>query len=376
MFENCLGVSPMQYLQTRRLLNAKLLLTDTRLPIAQVARLSGFASERRFHTVFAQQYQLRPTAMRKLGKPGTARDTSQAIALKLAYRPDYDVPAMLQFFAKRQIAGLEQVSLTPDQLSIGKTLTVHDQQHSHSGWLQARFDTASNRVELQVSESLGQVVPQVIALTRALLDLDAHMPSINAVLNPFFPGCEGMRLPGCLDGFEMAIRAVLGQQITVAAARTLTARLVAQFGTPLAVPVGALNRLFPSPQALSLASGDALGQLGIVKQRQAAILAIANAVAEHGLELHAGADVPTALATLKALPGVGDWTAQYIAMRALRWPDAFPAGDVALHKALGLAGSKHAAQEAQLASKAWQPWRSYAVIRAWASLGPAKSKPG
>ncbi|MEP6770745.1 MAG: adenosine deaminase, partial [Polaromonas sp.] len=126
-----------------------------------------------------------------------------------------------------------------------------------------------------------------------------------------------------------------------------------------------LTRLFPAPAVLAAAGGDALGQLGIVRQRQAAILGIAQAVAEKRLQLHSGADVNTTVAALKELPGIGDWTAQYIAMRALRWPDAFPAGDVALHKALGVQGAKNPAKEAELASNRWKPWRSYAVIRAW-----------
>nr|MBP7567992.1 DNA-3-methyladenine glycosylase 2 family protein [Burkholderiaceae bacterium] len=157
---------------------------------------------------------------------------------------------------------------------------------------------------------------------------------------------------------------VLGQQITVAAARTLASRLVTRFGQPIATPEPGLTHLFPAPQALADlgdAAGDALGGLGIVRQRQAAIVALSHAVAG-GLNLQPGGDVPAAIAALKALPGIGDWTAQYIAMRALRWPDAFPAGDIALQKALGTP----TARTAEAASQAWKPWRSYAVLRAWA----------
>ena len=144
--------------------------------------------------------------------------------------------------------------------------------------------------------------------------------------------------------------------------------MVDQFGEPIETPFPELTRLFPEPAVLARASGDALGQLGIVKQRQAAIVAIAQAVADKRLQLHGGADVPSTVAALKELPGIGDWTAQYIAMRALRWPDAFPAGDVALHKALGVQGGAHPARAAEAASQAWKPWRSYAVIRAWSSM--------
>ena len=161
------------------------------------------------------------------------------------------------------------------------------------------------------------------------------------------------------------MRAVLGQQVTVAAGRTLAQRLVERFGERIETPWPPLTRLFPTPAALAAASSDALGQLGIVRQRQAAIVGIARAVLESKLLLHGGADVRATVEALKALPGIGDWTAQYIAMRALRWPDAFPAGDVALHKALGVQGLKNPAKQAELASQPWKPWRSYAVIRAW-----------
>ena len=201
-----------------------------------------------------------------------------------------------------------------------------------------------------------------------MLDLDADPAAINAVLHASFPNGDGLRVPGAFDGFELAVRAVLGQQITVAAARTLGQRLVERLGEPIDTPWPQLNRLFPTAATLAVADGDTLGQLGIVRQRQAAIVALARAVDSGGLALHAGADVTSTTAALCALPGIGDWTAQYIAMRVLRWPDAFPAGDVALHKALGVQGQKSPARAATAASEPWRPWRSYAVLRAWAAL--------
>jgi AraC family transcriptional regulator, regulatory protein of adaptative response / DNA-3-methyladenine glycosylase II len=206
----------------------------------------------------------------------------------------------------------------------------------------------------------------VISRARAMLDLDAEPMAINAALHEAFPHGDGLRVPGTVDGFELAVRAVLGQQITVAAARTLGSRLVAAFGEPIATPIEGLDRLFPTPAAVAAASGDALGQLGIVRQRQAALQAIAREVAAGKLALHAGADVPSTIAALQELPGIGAWTAQYIAMRALRWPDAFPAGDVALQKALGVTTARAASESSQ----AWRPWRSYAVLRAWHAPSP------
>ena len=375
IFDSAFGVSPLHYLQTQRLLNAKQLLTDTRLGVPQVARLSGFASLRRFNAAFVQHYALNPTRLRREDAgvtTGIRKAANPGIHLRLAYRPPYDAPAMLQFLAMRQVSGIEEI--TPTLARLCKTIAVQQDSKRYTGWIDLRFDASSHRVDLHLSESLCEVLPSVIARVRALLDLDADPEAINRLLHTRFPQGDGLRVPGTLDGFELAVRAVLGQQVTVAAARTLAARLVQQLREPIDTPIPALNRLFPTPAALAAASGDMLGQLGIVRQRQAAIRALANAVANEGLQLHGGVDVPATLAVLQAMPGIGDWTAQYIAMRALRWPDAFPAGDVALHKALGLAGVESPARHALAASQAWQPWRSYAVIRAWTSLAAAQKK--
>jgi len=258
---------------------------------------------------------------------------------------------------------------------MGRTFRVEAGGKVHAGWLMASFDESRCHVALRISDSLREVLPLVIRRVRAMLDLDADPQAINAVLHDSFPGGDGLRVPGAMDGYELTVRAVLGQQITVAAARTLAQRMVDKLGEPMETPWPGLTRLFPSAAVLAQASGDTLGQLGIVRQRQAAIVGIAKAVAEKRVQLHGGADVNATVAVLKELPGIGDWTAQYIAMRALRWPDAFPAGDVALHKALGVQGLKNPAKEAELASLAWKPWRSYAVIRAWsgAMAGPPES---
>jgi AraC family transcriptional regulator, regulatory protein of adaptative response / DNA-3-methyladenine glycosylase II len=359
IFEMQLGVSPLQYLQTRRLLSAKQLLADTGLPITQVALISGFGSVRRFNAAFTAHYGLSPGALRREGAQHDA-----FAQVRLGYRPPYDVDAMLGFFRTRAIEGLEVVG----ERTMSRTLALDANGRRWEGWLAMRFDEAHCQLLLRVSESLHGVLPLVIRRVRAALDLDADPHAINARLHGSFPLGDGLRVPGALSGYELAVRAVLGQQITVAAARTLAQRLVQRFGTPIETPDPALRHLFPAPEVLAAAEGDALGSLGIVRQRQGAIVAIARAVAEGRLTLHPGADVPATCAALKELPGIGDWTAQYIAMRALRWPDAFPAGDVALHKALGVQQSRQPAREAEAASQAWKPWRSYAVIRAWTTL--------
>jgi AraC family transcriptional regulator of adaptative response / DNA-3-methyladenine glycosylase II len=252
--------------------------------------------------------------------------------------------------------------------SLARTFAIDAGGQRHTGWLQAEFDVERCQLLLRTSDSLRGVLPLVIRRVRAAFDIDADPHAINARLHGSFPLGDGLRVPGTLNGYELAVRAVLGQQITVAAARTLAQRLVQRFGEPVQTPFPELDRLFPAAEVLAAAEGDALGQLGIVRQRQAAIVAIARAVAEGRVALHPGADVAATVLALKELPGIGDWTAQYIAMRALRWPDAFPAGDVALHKALGVQQSKQPAREAEAASQAWKPWRSYAVVRAWSAL--------
>lgn len=385
IFEAHFGVSPMQYLQTRRLHTAKQLIADTTLPMTQIALMSGFASVRRFNAAFLQHYRLNPTQLRRKGltqapgltrqlaKAGDAGDSNASMTVRLGYRPPYDVAAMLEFFRIHVITAMESVANNADEMSTTRTFRVEVGNKTYSGWLHMRYIEPRSQLLLQVSDSLRDVLPLVIRRVRAMLDLDADPAAINSVLQASFPSGNGLRVPGALDGHELAVRAVLGQQITVAAARTLSQRLVENFGEPIETPWPTLNRLFPSPSKLASladhdeagAQSDALGKLGIVKQRQVAIIGIARAVRDKRLQLHSGADVNSAISTLKALPGIGDWTAQYIAMRALHWPDAFPAGDVALHKALGVQGLKNPARLAEAASEGWKPWRSYAVIRVW-----------
>jgi AraC family transcriptional regulator of adaptative response / DNA-3-methyladenine glycosylase II len=366
IFESQWGVSPLQYWQTRRLLTAKQLLTDTALPVAQIALLAGFTSVRRFNDAFVQHYQLQPLRLRKKASSTVGAQNSPGIQLKAAYRPPYDVQTMLEFFARRQLSGIETVDLA--QRTLVRTLTLRNGPCAVSGWLRARFDPSRYVVELDFSESLVSVLPEVFVRMRALLDLDADPETINATIGADFPDTDGLRVPGTLDGFELGVRAILGQQITVAAARTLGNRLVERFGAVIQTPFAGVNRLFPTPHILASTSADALGALGITRQRQRAIQALAQVVDSGGLVLRPDVDISGTLEALLDLPGVGPWTAHYIAMRALRWPDAFPCGDVALHKALGVQNAKNPSQMAEQASERWRPWRSYAVIRAWNSL--------
>lgn len=355
-----LGVTPSQYRQTRRLLLAKQLLCDTALPIARIAQLSGFASQRGFNTTFASRYQLTPSACRREGQ------AASDVRLRLAYRPPYDELAMLRFLDQRAVPGLELCNVTGDGTGeFVRIVRMSAGKRSHLGWVRIQFEAAAHRIHVQLSDSLLPALPAVLQQVRWALDLDADPMAIEAALARDFAHYAGWRVPGTWDGFELAVRAVLGQQVTVATARTLTRRLVETLGEPLTTPWQQLTHAFPTPAGLLKASPEALGQLGIVRQRQQAIQALAHAVSKGNLDLNPGPQMQATLQALMDLPGIGEWTAQYIAMRALRWPDAFPAGDIVVQQRLGVRDGRHPARAATALATAWQPWRSYAVIRLW-----------
>ncbi len=353
------GVAPIDYLTTQRLLLAKRLLTDTPLAVTQIAHASGFASLRRFNDAFATRYRMSPTALRK-ERGFTPRG---ALVLRLAYRPPYDIDGVLRFFAARRVDGVEAVDRS--ERALRRTLRLAYRGTMLDGWLAGRFIEVRSEFELQVSASLLPVLGTVLERVRQGLDLDADPALIDTALDGVpGPATAGLRVPNGIDGFETAVRVVLGQQVTVAAARTLASRLVERFGTPLATPFTDLTRCFPDAATLAAASAESIGTLGIVRQRVAALQAMAREVAQGRIALHRGAALEPTLEALRALPGIGDWSAQLIAMRALAWPDAFPATDIGVMNALGTRNVK--AVEAR--SQAWRPWRSYAVMRLWQSL--------
>mgnify|MGYP000087666655 FL=1 len=357
------GVTPMQYLQTRRLLLAKQLLTDTAMPVAQVALASGFRSLRRFNAAFAEQYRMSPSRLR-----GAADDVPHggealdALTLTLAYRAPFDHGSLLRFIAQRAIPGVEVV----DGTAIRRTLRAGCLADP-PGWVEARFEPGRDRVQLRFAPALASSSARMVAAARRWLDLDAAPASIDAALAAL-PGAPGIRLPGSLDAFELAVRAVLGQQVSVAAARTLARRVVERFGTPLASPWPTLARQFPQPEVLAAAPLDEVAALGIVRQRAGALIALADAWP--GLEtlMSPAADPDDLIAALCELPGIGPWTAHYIAMRAFGWPDAFPPNDVAVLKAMRARFGTANPREADARSQAWRPWRAYAVLRLWNSL--------
>lgn len=358
IFQAAHGVTPHAYLTTQRLLLAKQLLTDTALPVTQVALASGFVSLRRFNAAFAEHYRLTPSRLRLEG-----RMPADGTPLRLAWRPPYDTEAVLGFFARRQVAGVEQV----DGLEIRRTLGWAQGGERTTGWLAARFVPERCEVHLSVSPSLAPVLGGVLQRVRQALDLDADPARIDAALATIPGARAGTRLPGSFDGFETALRVVLGQQVTVKAARTLVQRVVDRFGTPVDTPWPGLTHVFPDAATIAAADPEVIGKLGIVRQRVKALQALAAAVAEGRLELHPAAPLGQTLDALRALPGIGEWTAQVIAMRALAWPDAWPASDIGLMNALGTRDPKTVAARAE----AWRPWRAYAVMALWHRLETA-----
>lgn len=360
IFKQSHGVAPLDWLTTRRLLQAKQLLTDTTLPVTDVAHASGFASLRRFNAAFAERYQINPTALRRQRKVPVPNDHG-ALVLRLAYRPPYDMDGVLRFLRARALPGLELV----EGLEFLRTVTWPHADTWLRGWLGTRFVPERHEVELRVAPSLAPVIGPLLQRQRQALDLDADPALIDTALSTLpLPCVPGLRLLGGIDSFEVAVRVILGQQVTVAAARTLTHRLVEALGEPIDTPFSGLTRLFPSASVVAAADPDQIGRLGIVRQRVRAIQALATAVSSGQLELHPGAPLASTLERLRALPGIGEWTVQLVAMRALAWPDAFPATDIAVLNALGTRDAK----AVEVMSQAWRPWRAYAVMRLWRSL--------
>lgn len=389
------GVTPLQYLQTRRLLLAKQLLTDTSLPVTEVALASGYGSLRRFNAVFAERYRMSPARLREGRRARPAADRSaeaagaaqaggdEGITVRLGFRPPFAMERLLAFFAQRAIPGIEVLGASGLRRSIraGTLDRAGDPQPHPAGWIEVTLDPNRHQLTLHYAAALLPCSARLIAATRRWFDLDAQPALIDAALAAL-PGAAGMRLPGSLDGFELMVRAVLGQQVTVAGARTLARRLVDRLGPPAATPWPDLRRSFPDPAVVAGLPVATLAELGIIRSRAGAIIALAQAWPRLRDTLVAGASPEPLIDALCALPGIGPWTAHYIAMRALGWPDAWPPGDVAVLKALKLGLGGESARiaagtlaterlAAERASAAFRPWRSYAVMRLWDAVAPA-----
>jgi AraC family transcriptional regulator of adaptative response / DNA-3-methyladenine glycosylase II len=362
LFQRHLGASPIAVAQSRRVLLAKQLVHETHLPMTEIAMAAGFGSLRRFNDTFLALFKRPPTALRRAADLDISAGSRGQISLKLRYRPPYDWPAMLNFLRARAITGVESVEGDVYRRTIGLdgeqgTVTVQPVD-GHALNATVRFPKLS-------------ALPQIIARLRRVFDLAADPDAIalqlvkDPTLAPLVAARPGLRVPGAWDGFELAVRAVLGQQITVTGAIRLAGILVARFGETLREPDAALTHVFPDPARLA---GTDPASLGMPRSRGVALLAVAAAVVDNPHIFAAGRSLEEAVAQLRALPGIGEWTAQYIAMRQLREPDAFPAADIGLMRAMADSEGLRPTATALLArAETWRPWRAYAAQHLWAS---------
>ncbi|MEH2564423.1 AlkA N-terminal domain-containing protein [Bradyrhizobium sp. AZCC 2289] len=365
LFAQHVGASPVTVAQTRRVLLAKQLIHETVLPMAEVALASGFNSVRRFNETFRELFGRPPAALRRVRDKGKDGREAGALSVRLAYRPPYDWDAMLAFLAARAIPGVETVSenLYRRSIAIGENCGVISVKPADK-----------NRVDVRVRFPDMAALPQIIARVRRVFDLSADPDTIGAhlaldpALAPLVAARPGLRVPGAWDGFELAVRAIFGQQITVPAATRLLGKLVQAFGDPLPAALReseGLSHLFPSTARIA---DENLATLGLPGARARAVTSLAQAIAADPAIFSRGANLEDAIVKLRSLPGIGEWTAQYIAMRELREPDAFPAADVGLLRALADAdGRRPSPPELLSRAERWRPWRAYAALHLWAA---------
>jgi AraC family transcriptional regulator of adaptative response / DNA-3-methyladenine glycosylase II len=373
------GVTPVELAQTQRLLFAKKLLQETGLPMAELAYAAGFGSLRRFNALFSQRYGMAPTAVRRTVQKDIKG--GDALVLRLAYRPPFDWHEMLRYLAARAIPGVEAVFA--DEQAYARSVRIG----AATGWVRIRHLLSKQQLELEVAPLLAPHLMSLLSRVRTQFDLDANPAVIEAHLkqDPLLAAgiqvAPGLRVPGAFDVFELATRAILGQQVSVAGATTLSGRMARHFGTVANTPFLAVAHHFPQAETLMAASIAEIAQIGMPATRAETIRNLAQFAVSGGLDLKPGISLSQAIEQLKSVRGVGEWTAQYIALRALRFPDAFPAGDLGLQKAAARADTQAALPsvrwtEKQLLARAanWSPWRGYAALVLWNSLHDAKGE--
>jgi AraC family transcriptional regulator, regulatory protein of adaptative response / DNA-3-methyladenine glycosylase II len=364
LFVERLGAPPIDVHTTRRLLFAKQLLTETRMPVTDVAMASGFGSLRRFNAAFAQANRIAPRELRR--RPHTVNDDS--LSLRLSYRPPYDFASLLTFLRGRALPGIERV----DEHSYSRVFG----SVQSPGWLRlSAWPGNEHALHLQLHCPQPALMLAIVTRIRRMFDLDADPQAIHAALcttqhlKPMLRRHPGLRLPGSWDGFEVAVRAILGQQVSVAAARTLASRIVQRHGEPLPLAIApGLERLFPSPQILADAD---LRTLGITTARAETIRGVARAVLDGRVDFRVEQSLDEFVQRWVALPGIGEWTAHYVAMRGLSHPDAFPAADLILRRAASNGDTMLSTKALSQLAEAWRPWRAYAVMHLWRSVADA-----
>jgi AraC family transcriptional regulator of adaptative response / DNA-3-methyladenine glycosylase II len=344
------GVTPVELSQTYRLLLAKRLLTDTPMRVIDVAYASGFASLRRMNALIKSRYGISPTQLRRAG--GESRAFAPLVC-DLRYREPYAHDAMLGFLQARATRGVEQV--------VDGTYSRTVRHGDETGWMSASFVRDRSMLRVTLSPGLASVLPQVLGRVRQQFDVGCNPQAVNERLGAIAKGCPGLRVPGAFVAFESCVRVILGQQISVAGATTLASRLAGTFGDAIETPHAGLTRLSPTPLALASAPESALRELGIISARVRTIQSFARAILDGSLKLHAVPDPTPTMERLLALPGIGPWTASVIAMRVLAWPDAFPAGDLGVMRAL----DARSPAEAEAHAEQWRPFRAYAALHLW-----------
>jgi AraC family transcriptional regulator, regulatory protein of adaptative response / DNA-3-methyladenine glycosylase II len=362
LFQAHIGASPKSLATTQKILFAKRLLSETDLPVTQVAFASGFGSIRPFNAAFSKIYRMTPSAIRNrtTGDMASGSGLFQC-ALTLPYRPPFDWERMLGFFEQRAIHGVELVAgdAYHRAIRINETTGVISVSHSARG----------NALRLKVALSDSRDLMSIVERVRRMFDLDANMGAIHEVLAAD-PALEksvakhpGIRLPGAWDPFEAAIRAVVGQQVSVKGARTTVGRIAAKAGPRFeSADYPELTRFFPMPRELMTCDA---GGFGMPEKRVRTIQALAKEVDNERLAFVVKGSLSDFIEQLTRISGIGEWTAQYIAMRAMGEPDAFPAGDLGISKALRQGDQKLTLTQIRQRAEKWRPWRAYAAMRLW-----------
>jgi AraC family transcriptional regulator of adaptative response / DNA-3-methyladenine glycosylase II len=353
LFLEHLGASPITVVQTQRLLSAKRLIDETDLPLTAIAMAAGYGSIRRFNAAFLGSYGRSPRELRRVEK---RRNPGEGYRFQLRFRPPFDWEALLGFLGPRAIPGVESVR----DGAYRRAITLGDQ----TGWLEIERASITDELTLHIHFPESTRLLQIVSRVRRMFDLDADPLVISSqlrkdvLLGPLVRLRGGLRVPGAFDGFELGIRAILGQQVSVAGATTLAGRLVSMFGRPLETMGVGLTHAFPSAQTLAEAD---LASIGVPGKRAEALRQFAMAASSGELPFENVVDPADFQRRLQEIPGIGAWTAQYIALRALGEPDAFPAGDLVLLRAAGVKTARQLEERAET----WRPWRGYAALHLW-----------
>jgi len=370
LFAEHVGASPASLRRTHRVHFARRLLDETSLPVSEIAFASGFESVRRFNDAIRRTFHRAPRELRKESRRGgraarTDATTTRPVSLKLPVRLPFDANALFSFLEERALPGVESVH----GLSYSRTFETR----GRTGFLTAAYEGGRDHLLLSFSPPFGPDLLELVRRAGRVFDVDADPLAIgetlgrDPVLAPLVAARPGLRVPGAWDPFEVSVRAILGQQVSVRGARTLAGRLVEAFGKRIegAAPVPGLTHVFPSPASLARAD---LSRIGLPRARAEAIRTLARGAASGRVDFSAPRGVADFESRLVALPGIGPWTAQYVALRALGEPDAFPSGDLGLRRALAKAGIPAAPREIAARAEAWRPFRAYATLHLWTSL--------